>query len=284
MPKRPKLQRRRLSERLEKLFEERYVFLPRAGERIREENLTPVSKKAYSRISQISDIPLETLLPSMATEMPRYLSGGYDFTSHQIGIKDGIGEPSKRPFVAEKTADEELQHGLQGLFQETPMLRARKTGKPQRRQNGRTVSANKAYYQQLREKPGIEATARVHINRRQAFGNAVMFPAMVLPFLGLNYKAILGLFAVTASRRVFNTFVARGYYKRHGTDGLILLFADPPKNWSMLRLRAKERFFINNGFLERRGGLTEKGIGYFRQKAPKEKIMENLRIMRGQQG
>ncbi|MFH1234411.1 MAG: hypothetical protein V1493_02260 [Candidatus Diapherotrites archaeon] len=262
---------------------ERFVFLPRAGERIRALDLPPLSKKAYTRISQISDIPLETLLPSMATEMPWYLSGGYDFTSHQIGIKDGIGAPSKRPFVAEKTADEELQHGLQGLFQDTAMLRARKTGKPQKRQNGRTVSENKTYYQLLRERPGIEATARVHINRGQAFGNAVMFPAMVLPFLGLNYKVILGLFAVTASRRVFNTFVARGYYKRHGTDGLILLFADPPKNWSMLRLRAKESFFVRNGFLERHGGLTEKGMSYFRQKAPKKKILENLRIMKGQQ-
>ncbi len=69
-------------------------------------------------------------------------------------------------------------------------------------------------------------------------------------------------------------FIAKGFYKRHGVDGMLLIFAYPPKESDIIHLRAHEKKLVKEAYLKERGGMTRKGIQLLHTLVPRETIVE----------
>src|SRR3989338_8423328 len=69
----------------------------------------------------------------------------------------------------------------------------------------------------------------------------------------------------------------RGFYNRHGMDGIILLSASPPKVFGTLELLSWEKKMIKNGLLAESAGLTASGENHLRRILPKETILARLK-------
>lgn len=75
---------------------------------------------------------------------------------------------------------------------------------------------------------------------------------------------------------VRRTFV-KGVIKHHGEDGLLLLWAAPPKKLDALYVRSWEKQMVNNGYLQPNGGFTRKGLQYWREHVQAQAIWQFLK-------
>jgi len=121
---------------------------------------------------------------------------------------------------------------------------------------------------------------RSQINQviRQTLSNPYSLP-LLYSALFFGKKALTIAFLVSVPS-VYRGMATRHYFKKHGADGLILLFADPPKDLELLHLRKREKKFLENGYLKKKGGLTRKGIQYLRQILPRGLVLERLQDLK----
>lgn len=258
---------------------------PQSGKPFNLGYLTPIAKKFYKRLSQIYGIPLNDLLPKMAANQPLmtdlFASGYYNPSAHEIGLHSVFHEVfgGRAPT---SVLEEELFHSAQHLLTEAEFTRFKrkylqKMGKEKMAQK---VSVHSL--RSIRRKPFLEATAKIGESLPHAIHATLLAPAMTYALLGGHPAVAISLSASWVSLRAYRRFVSRGYYKRHGTDGFILLFSDPPKKWRLSNLSAKEKEFIKKGYLSKTGGLTKKGISFIRGRIPRQVLLENARFLRGE--
>lgn len=68
--------------------------------------------------------------------------------------------------------------------------------------------------------------------------------------------------------------LVKKFYRKHGVDGLLMLYAFPPKKSDLLRLPWYEKRMIEKWFLKPQGGFTEKGLRFFKRKVNMKKLNE----------
>jgi len=68
----------------------------------------------------------------------------------------------------------------------------------------------------------------------------------------------------------------RRIYQAHGEDGILLMWANPPKTLDALELKEWERGMVSNGYLKPIGGFTKKGLQLWREKVQAQAIWEFL--------
>ena len=89
-------------------------------------------------------------------------------------------------------------------------------------------------------------------------------------------KGILSAIAITgASPFLIKVKKVGNYFKRHGPDGLILLYANPPKELNLYKIKDWEKQVIQQGYLKINGGLTKKGMSYLRDTWSRKQIIKN---------
>lgn len=262
----------------------RLYKLPRRGELFKSEHMPPVAKEFYKRLSQIYGIPLKDLLPKFA-ELPPLLydallvAGYYDSLKHEMNVHT-IFKVLLKGKAPKGVLEEELLHSGQMLLTEAEYTRfERKYMKKlseQKEKERKRLQALKLF----RQKPFVEATAKAYEKPLSAAYKAAIAPFVLYVILRAYPAVAISLSASWAALRAYRRFVSRGYYKRHGVDGLIILFTDPPKKWQLKNLSAKEKEFIEKGYLKERGGLTKKGMQFIRERIPRQVLIENVRFLR----
>ncbi len=251
-------------------------------------NTGEISKKLFKRISEIYGIPVKELMPQIilaSRGLSKHILGcfssdGYWIMLNMEEIKKELKKRKRDKTIFEHTVDEELLHAAQAILGRGGELGKKfKYGAPN----------NSAFKDTFIKIFGTEPSAKPHLkSKRECLASTLAYiPApWFLFFTALNLirPGFLGYAALFAT--MFFGYKARKnaveYYKRHGVDGLILLYADPPKAWNMVLLKKKERYFVENGYLLPEGGLTRKGLKYLKHILPRDVLLENLKIVRGQ--
>ncbi len=272
------------------------VPIPKRGERFERRHLTPIAEQAYLRLSQIYGVPLKELLPFRTKHDYGIFSitrASYSPFTHEIKLKPRTSSRAgallfKREVkMGAAEIEEELLHSLQHLLSQTKTLKEVKKYYPHRRLISKvkaalynlTIGKMKRTFASL---AGKEPSAKVHLSKPELFIDSQAYVAPLMLLAIINPKVGLPAFIAGSAWGTYLRYVSKEYFKRHGADGLILLFADPPKNWNMGKLKERERFFIENNLLEENSGLTRKGIRYLHEKLPREVLLENIRLMRNE--
>jgi len=272
------------TKRLKKRTPRLYKF-PESGKPFKREHLTPIAKKFYKRLSQIYGIPLSDLLPKMAVNQPLmvdfFAKGYYNPSAHEIGLHSAFYVLLKGR-APKGVLEEELLHSAQHLLTEAEFTRFKRKYLQKMEKEKRMEKEGMHSLRSVRHRPFIEATAKMGESLPKAAYNTLAIPLLTYAILGAHPAVAISLSASWASLRAYRRFISRGYYKRHGTDGFIVLFTDPPKKWRLSNLSAKEKEFIEKGYLSKRGGLTKMGIGFIRRRIPRQVLLENARFLRGE--
>jgi hypothetical protein len=278
----------------EKVKVRKRVPVPEKAEQFERKHLTPIAGQAYLRLSQIYGVPLKELLPFRTKRDYSVFSltrASYDPFAHEIKLKPRASSRVKALLFKREVemnaaeVEEELLHSLQYLLSQTKTLREIKKYYPHMGLLSKakvslynfTVGKMKRTFASL---AGKEPSAKVHLSKPELFIDSQAYVAPLMLLAIINPKLGLPAFIAGSAWGTYLRYLSKEYFRRHGADGLILLFADPPKNWNMAKLRERERFFVENGFLEEKGGLTRKGIRYLHEKLPRDALLENVRLMR----
>jgi hypothetical protein len=88
------------------------------------------------------------------------------------------------------------------------------------------------------------------------------------------------LAVATRAVNLYDGYRSVGFFKRHGVDGLILIFVNPPKGFKASKMFKWEREMVEKGCLLRVGGMTRKGMQLARSLQPREMILERAKQFR----
>ncbi len=240
-----------------------------AGETFGKSNLPKITGKMYSRLSQILGIPVKELTPV-------YIENVYFSTYYPAYHEARIGLGGK---------EHELLHSLQILLQKGPRAEMRRSLEKFHHKKktslkeiigilSRVYSIKDPDFRTYLDPSARVADSQIRQPVMQTLSNPYATPFLISAAL-FSWKAIPIAFLVSVPH-IYRGMATRHYYKKHGADGLILLFADPPKNLDLLHLRKREKEFVEKGYLKKRGGFTRKGIQYLRQIMPRGLVLERL--------
>ena len=255
------------------------VKLPPMYGRFTRETMPEIAYNLFKRISEIYGIPIKELTPARGENLPFFVPfHAYDPKRYEVRFNvsplDRAKERSgKRPMKAENVVTEELLHAAQYLLGSSEQLRKeRKYG-----------AKKNPFLRNFEIKYGIEPLAKPYIKSSflrflDASGYSTFWMALSI----INPKLGLPGFFITTVLGFLGREAMYRYYKKHGIDGLLLLYVDPPKHWNALLLNKKESFFVKNGLLRPDGGFTKKGLRYLREKLPRNVLLENLKLLRNE--
>ena len=71
----------------------------------------------------------------------------------------------------------------------------------------------------------------------------------------------------------------RDLIKKHGEDGVLLLWSAPPKSLDVLDVGKWSRKMVKDGILQENGGLTKKGLKFMREHVHPQLIWQYLKAM-----
>jgi hypothetical protein len=208
-------------------------------------------------------VPVEQLLPQVSKTKNRN-SGG-------LLLRGGIYEsPAHRVFLGEKAgsgvAGHEYWHGIQYLLSNYP-----KPNNPY--EEKAIVKQNNAIRNKFREPAADVGTLKrpFRLDRKDAIISGLSTAAafFVNP-LFLGAATIRPALSFLRKRRV-NTF-----FKKHGIDGMLLVYVFPPIQGDALFLGRYEKKLIQDGFLQEAGGLTKKGIEAIKSRVSKEELLRKI--------
>jgi len=237
-----------------------------------------VYKRLYKRFSEITGVPLRELYPEREAKPKKSLlaAGYYDRITHTIGIKR----------FALWAIEEELRHALQNLADQ----RQRKNferflkKKPKKFREAlryfkdilRGLSKRRKWLEPVVTGPKINVFLKAFANL-SLIEKLAYLPALVTS-LRAPYTAgpIAATIVVRYLMQVSRSLYVRGLIKKHGEDGLLLLWVAPPKKLDALYIKEWEREMVKKGYLKEKGGLTKSGLRYWREHLQPQSIWEFL--------
>ena len=118
---------------------------------------------------------------------------------------------------------------------------------------------------------------RVNVKRGVNVARSTAIPPKELALPGSIERLVVDAIGNVAGMAfILPVHLVKRFYIRHGTDGLMLLYAIPPKGHTNLFVNLWERRMVNAGLLEKEGGLTEAGINFLRAIRPRGRILFDL--------
>lgn len=213
-------------------------------------------------------------------------AGTYDPQTHTMTVdKHTLGKNS--------VISHEERHALQRLLQMPSSLewqyRVRKENWGKNRALARLTLSTLFGKEHAQRKfmevsnPAFGAATGSTINAGGSIKRDLSFAAAV-GLLAFDHP-LLATFPLLYLREFIGHTQFRNLIHRHGEDGAILVYADPPttaKGKITLRIAAWEKKMIQLGILEPNGGLTRKGLQYLRRKVQTQLIRERLAEMEKQ--
>ncbi|MBI5224784.1 hypothetical protein HY989_02850 [Candidatus Micrarchaeota archaeon] len=218
-------------------------------------------ERMYKRFSEISGVPLAQLKPKIANDFRNSGNKGeYRANTHTITLR------SQTPFVL----DHELQHGIQ--INEN-ILNSRLSKILER--NIIQSKTKKEIFQKDHDKSYkfYEPTADVFTSgllqksHKQNFAEREMRAhSGKVPFL-TNPSWII---------QIIRNLNVKRLVKKHGVDGLFLLYVAPPKKLDALEIPKWRKEMVSKGYLKEKGGLTKRGLSFWRQNLQPESVWRFL--------
>lgn len=111
-----------------------------------------------------------------------------------------------------------------------------------------------------------------NLGRVKGIGLGTSMLAISIP----KIAPLLAYFATHYGIQLVRQTFVRNVIKRHGEDGLLLLWIAPPKEMDALFVRSWEKKMVQNGYLKPEGGLTRKGLRYWRERLQPQAIWKFL--------
>ncbi|MCX6802084.1 MAG: hypothetical protein NT067_03130 [Candidatus Diapherotrites archaeon] len=260
--------------------------------------MPPVPRAMVKRISQIWGIPVREMETVYAGKtQTRFARGMCNRISFEI-----------RSSTKQAVLGHELVHSNQDLL--APLNYAERQALKGEAEEAKMPNAEKAptqkgkqknaFYEHAGKKDGIdELTARAPHKRQWLDGGgfrkntAIGFIASTLPVVvGLELLLLRnpawpyllmgsgGVIGATRFSRLYTAYRAGGYFRRHGVDGLILIFVNPPKDFKASKMFKWEREMVAKGYLLKKGGMTRKGMQLARSLQPREMIFKRAKQAR----
>ncbi len=235
------------------------------------------NQKLFKRFSQITGIPLKNVYPIETKKVRFDAAGIYRPSTHTVGIR-------KKDMVYAQNfiREHEQRHGLHYLADQRyysmlakfilerepkvifwlthpklyfkALLELKKTFSRKRKLEEPTVTAGEGY---------------MLIEPIRELGIVKIALAAGLPFLAFY---LFPQYIAQVRRHVF----IRELIQKHGEDGLLLLWVAPPKKQDALHVRAWEKKMVENCYLKEKGGLTKKGLKYWREHLQPQSIWQKL--------
>lgn len=265
-----------------------------------------VSKKAidnarlFKRVSQIFGIPVKDLKPIFLGEPTRGLSDGhYHPATHTFSLSSTLSYQSRRDIQSH-----EERHAVQNLLglEKTDLLHAMALrSELSDRQKIAVISKLQRIHQADLKfveftDPMNERNLGSVLRITRAVGAKKILPA-TLAHLVLSVVYLKVAFLQSRAQLFFlPSFLApsfisaalsdrkfRSVFRNHGEDGLILLWANPPRGKTgtpAIKFGNWEKRMIENGYLLERGGFTKKGLRFLREKVRGDLIQQRLHRMK----
>ena len=203
-------------------------------------------ERMYKRFSEISGIPLKDLRPIEVKDLFKTGVANYIHDYHLINYNEN------NKYNKSSISDHELTHALQSFKPDLEKkLISRRWIVMEREYNKIKKDAetvNREFY---------EPTAYWPENIFKALKNHVLYKNHFFKsFLRMHFT--------------------RKLIQRHGEDGLLLLYVAPPKKLDALEIPKWRKEMVSKGYLKDKGGLTKKGLSYWRQNLQPESIWQFL--------
>ncbi|MCX6802085.1 MAG: hypothetical protein NT067_03135 [Candidatus Diapherotrites archaeon] len=249
----------------------------KAGRPLPMHRMPQFSRNVFKRMSEIYGIPMAEMAPLYLGWFPSLRYGGINYRNsgsifgqpgrelleHELG--HSASDLLERENYAEKTATRKKQAKLIGTLRDK--TDSKKTAIGIAMDFGEPIAENNK-----------------NALRKHRFGEKI---AVASSEAGVPYwqQAMLGMMWAMSSvmlrspalRSYIPSLALSRTLRRHGEDGFILLVANPPKNYSTRNLLGWEYKMVKRGYLERKGGLTKKGIQLVRELSPREVILDRLK-------
>ncbi len=196
--------------------------------------------RLFKRFSQITGVPIKDLMPTKQKNFTNFF-GYYDAFSHTAHL------------TGDKKLDEhEIRHGIQNLI----MFPDRSSQLKNQR-----IKAYRDRRDDWIEPTNIdpEETLETSIKRSPAISREISFSQISKKEL---YESILRL------------------TKAHGQDATLLLWALPPKKRNATQIIEWEKQMVQKGYLKEKGGMTKKGLQFFRKNLQAATIWKKLKKIR----
>lgn len=264
----------------------------------------------YKRFSQITGIPLRELLPIHTNiDNEIFAAGGYNHLRHVITIAPK--EPLEHlPSVMRHELGHSIQSMASTAHDRTDDRKFVRLFRTISELNGKLKEMNKndKKYETLQKRIQIlERAARKLKNRDLGSPNKKMSRAWIEPTnvdfrMNLARKivnderpgklviaGVVGGFidpyiayvaAGVMIRKIYDSLDRnlnmRKLYATHGVDGVLLLWVAPPKVKDAKKIYQWEKEMMARGYLKEKGGLTSKGLQFWRENLQSLTIRERL--------
>ena len=253
--------------------------------------LEELPRQLYKKISEIYGIPANEITPRIEGIQSFGSGGGYSQFKHSISAERG-------------SMEHEQLHSLQRLLMPAHVML-----EPDYYERHRVINKNKKIwgriikelrqvvpvFSELKDYPSRirfeEGTASVKNSTLKKISKGIipftslglvtdtLSTALLFSFLPVPAAtAILGVRYANRSRNILRINLAQNYFRKYGPEALLLLYASPPKNFELLKLREHERFLVKEGLLDERG-LTKKGMRHIRHMIPRAEIIRRLQSL-----
>lgn len=239
-------------------------------------------QRLFKRFSQITGVPLKEIYPRIENPTHREFSkttviGGYDNSRHIVQYRH------KRP--AKHVKEHEERHALQVLSNPSITQKFRRKYKALMEKKGTILDFMRDY---IRFDNEAEKTRRVWIEPTNVEPKIKEIPSRALSNMSDEFiKSIEDSKLADRLRRALENreyreqivrhISVRRIFQRHEEDGLLLLWVAPPKKLDALEIEHWEKEMVQNEYLLPRGGLTKKGLRYWREHLQPQAIWQFLK-------
>ncbi|MFH0861868.1 MAG: hypothetical protein V1875_02455 [Candidatus Altiarchaeota archaeon] len=242
------------------------LIVPEEGGKFRLENMTPIVRSLFQRISQIWEVPIEELLPlQISIKHKKSVGGRYSLTHNLISVADYPYSKGPEKLVHETNSlEHELIHSALAVI--SPIyysvvinehLKSRILDRDEKRIKDywRLFKLSKNYFcQRWRENPYMESLTDT-----------------ASTFRGLRLYSTYELALID-------------FMDGYGIDGVIVLSVQKPPLKTKKEIIETEEEYLRRGYLqepsEREAGrLTDEGMIFLRNQIPQTRIKRRLRLI-----
>ncbi|MFH0954796.1 MAG: hypothetical protein V1777_01720 [Candidatus Micrarchaeota archaeon] len=235
------------------------------------------TERLFKRFSQITGIPISELKPIIDRSNT---DPNYNISTHSV-----------RSIRNESVLSHEYRHGLQILSRPQEFVPGLKSVNSK----SRIGRLKKKYAFQKKAVQWLEPTnanpnnnlyLEALANYSQGFTALPRVTVAGLALSAIKYGypirglALLSTLLPSFIQTVKRQSRVRNLFEKHGEDAILLLWVSPPKKMDALQVPIWEKQMVQNGYLESNGGITKKGLRFWRENLQAQAIWLRLGQMR----
>lgn len=245
----------------------RYLVVPAKPKR--KQPKRDYTARLFKRFSEITGIPVRALTPEKKVNF-------IPAAAHYAPDTHTVYEESFFPGINKRMNKHELRHGIQNLLNPDFSKRPKEIGNPKTwTELAKALKTNTELKRKWIEITNAQPKNLGILDSLNSMGfikmSMMISPLYYSPMI-YSYIYLLPQY-LTQIKRNANT---KRIIKKYGEDGILLLWAAPPKKLDALQIPNWEKQMIQKGYLKENKGLTKKGLQYFRKHLQTQAIWKRL--------